>query len=178
MLLEELAELCGIDLWVHAGGNPEEVEGVIAGGLRLGKVLMRVRVGRAVVVVVPIVCGGGLCGLRGQIWVDDGGLSGGPAPNVAQVFDLALDLVLGRLQLRRERPWPDGRHRGAGWERRGDVVVAESVQLAKPRPFSPTGATIFSPSDHRHLLISFSLSLIFVYIYSPFPTLTPYYNHL
>ena len=97
MLLEELLELFWSKFWVKASGNPEEMERIVLCGYWTE---LRVAVVRAAALVVwrRPVRRLSLGSLTGEIGVEDEGsrttLCGGPPPEVAESFDLALNLEL------------------------------------------------------------------------------------
>jgi hypothetical protein len=136
MFLEKGTKLTGVNLWMHVGGNPKEVEGVIGWGIWAWAwgIFVWVRVAARVVAGIPVAClGCGCLGTRGgEIRVKDESagatLQSGTSFDVAEILDLTLDLVLrglhygwGHLDKRikedeggSEREWEGG---GRGRER-------------------------------------------------------------
>lgn len=100
VFFEKGAKLAGIDLWMHVGGHPEEVEGVVRGGIGAGDIFVGVRVAAGVVARVPVArLGSGSLGAGGgeiRVEYESTGatLKSGASFDVAQVLDLTLDLIL------------------------------------------------------------------------------------
>jgi hypothetical protein len=100
MFFEKGAKLGGVNLWVHVGGDPEEVKRVIRSRIGIGGIFVRVRVTAGVVVWAPITrLGCGCLGAGGgEIRVYDEGagttLESRASFDVTQVLDLTLDLVV------------------------------------------------------------------------------------
>jgi hypothetical protein len=104
VFFEKGTELAWINLWMHVGGDPEEVEGVI--GCRIGAwgIFVRVGVAARVVAGIPVGCLG--CGClgagSGEIRVEDESagttLKGRTSFDITQILYLTLDLILGRLR--------------------------------------------------------------------------------
>jgi hypothetical protein len=100
MFFEKGTKLAGIYLWMHVGGDPKEVEGVIGCGIRARGIFVRVRVAARVVAGIPVAClGCGRLGTRsGEIRVNDESagttLQSRTSFDVAEILYLTLDLVL------------------------------------------------------------------------------------
>lgn len=100
MFFEKGTKLAGIYLWMHVGGDPKEVKGVIGCGIRARGILVRVRVAARVVAGIPVAClgCGRLCTGSGEIRVNDESagttLQSRTSFDVAEILYLTLDLVL------------------------------------------------------------------------------------
>jgi hypothetical protein len=100
MLLEKGTELAGIYLWMHVGGDPKEVKGIIGCRIGAGGVFVRVRVAARVVAGIPV--GGLACSClgagSGEIRVKDENarttLQGRTSFDVTKILDFTLDLIL------------------------------------------------------------------------------------
>src|SRR5260221_9236179 len=62
VFLEKSTKLARVNLWMHVGGDPEEVERVVRGRIGAGDIFVRVRVTAGVVARVPVARLGS-CGL-------------------------------------------------------------------------------------------------------------------
>ena len=105
MFFEKGTKLGGIYLWVHVSGHPEEVEGVIGCRCGIGSqgVFVRVGVAARVVAGCPIALlscsslGTGCWEIRIMNESARAALESGASFYITNVFDLTLDLVVGRL---------------------------------------------------------------------------------
>jgi len=100
VFFEKGTKLTGIYLWMHVGGDPKEVHGVIRCRIRAWDIFVRVRVAARVIAGIPVACLG--CGSlgtgSGEIRVKDEGagttLQRRTSFDVAQILYFTLDLVL------------------------------------------------------------------------------------